>query len=139
MILTPHFHLSEVGENAPLEWLYRYAYTAAAMEEIRALFGVPIDVTSWWRDDEHNEAVHGVPSSFHPLGYAVDFTVRGWLNAAAMAVIAANPPRLPLVRRVILDESKPHLHMEARHPERDQGLPLQLEQERNGAFSVWTP
>ncbi|MEG1286969.1 MAG: D-Ala-D-Ala carboxypeptidase family metallohydrolase [Clostridium sp.] len=48
-------------------------YTASRMDLIRREIHTPIFVTSWFRSDEVNKAVGGVPNSAHRLGLAVDF------------------------------------------------------------------
>jgi putative chitinase len=50
---------------------------AAHMEGVRALFNVPIEITSAYRNPQVNAAVGGVPTSAHALGYAADFHVDG--------------------------------------------------------------
>jgi len=50
---------------------------AEGMEEVRALFGKPVRITSGYRNPRVNRAVGGVPTSAHALGHAADFTVDG--------------------------------------------------------------
>jgi zinc D-Ala-D-Ala carboxypeptidase len=47
--------------------------TAKRMEKIRALLGVPIKVTSWYRCPALNAAIGGSRTSAHMQGLAVDF------------------------------------------------------------------
>lgn len=47
--------------------------TAKRMEAVRALLGVPLTVTSWYRNTVLNAAVGGAKSSDHLHGNAVDF------------------------------------------------------------------
>lgn len=93
MHLSKHFTLAEFtrsdkarqlgNANEPdnpqiLENLKRLA---EAMELVRGLFGVPIDVSSGYRNKVVNEAVGGVPNSDHAMGLAVDFLPRGFTVA----------------------------------------------------------
>ncbi len=94
MQLSPHFSLAEFTitssgiPNVPTEeHLPRLIETARRMEEVRALFGRPITVTSAYRSPDVNKAVGGVPTSAHALGYAVDFHVSGLQDLDAAKAI----------------------------------------------------
>lgn len=50
---------------------------ARFMEDVRALLGHPIQVTSWYRSPELNKAVGGSKTSAHMKGLAMDFKVVG--------------------------------------------------------------
>lgn len=50
---------------------------ADVMQEIRARYGVPIKVNSWYRDPATNRRVGGASQSRHLKGDAVDFVVQG--------------------------------------------------------------
>ena len=80
--LSPHFTLEELtvtetglsNKPGPAE-LKTLKSVAEKMEQIRTLLGgKPISVNSAFRSRAVNEAVGGVPTSAHALGYAVDFT-----------------------------------------------------------------
>ena len=88
MQLTPHFTLEELTvsdtarrkgiDNSPTPaHLRNLRRTAALLEEIRALFGVPLEITSGYRNPRVNALVGGVPTSAHALGLAADFHVQG--------------------------------------------------------------
>ncbi|MGL6066137.1 MAG: D-Ala-D-Ala carboxypeptidase family metallohydrolase [Cetobacterium sp.] len=51
-------------------------YTAARMDYVRMLVGLPCSVNSWFRCSELNKAVGGSKTSQHMSGLAVDFTTR---------------------------------------------------------------
>lgn len=98
MKLTEHFTLEELtrsdtaraigDENRPgpghLENLQRLA---KGLEEVRALFGVPMEITSGYRNPRVNAAVRGVPNSDHASGLAADFHVRDFTDLAAAKII----------------------------------------------------
>jgi zinc D-Ala-D-Ala carboxypeptidase len=88
MQLSPHFSLEEftlsstaiaIGDlNQPTpEHLENLKKLAERMEEVRALFGKLIEITSAYRNPKVNAAVGGVPTSAHALGHAADFHVHG--------------------------------------------------------------
>lgn len=52
---------------------------------IRAAFGGPVFINSWYRDEEHNKRVGGNPTSQHLDGSAVDIDSRD--NARLFATI----------------------------------------------------
>ena len=56
---------------------------AARMEDVRALFGKRIEITSGYRDPQVNAAVGGVKKSAHALGHAADFHVADMHDLAA--------------------------------------------------------
>ena len=90
MHLTKHFTLAEATRsdtaarlglsNAPPQGdLQTLTETAYQMERVRALLNdQPIRISSWYRNEQVNRAVGGVPNSAHRLGYAVDFTCPGF-------------------------------------------------------------
>lgn len=52
-------------------------YAGRQMENIRAVLGAPIIVSSWFRNSTLNALVGGSKNSDHMKGLAVDFTVKG--------------------------------------------------------------
>lgn len=102
MKLTEHFSLEEftlsskalsMGDaNTPTpEHLANLRHLAARMEEVRALFGRPIEITSGYRNPAVNAAVGGVPNSAHALGFAADFHVDGMSDLESAKVIRDSP------------------------------------------------
>lgn len=84
MQLSPHFSLAELTlsqtasrmglDNAPPRAIFdALKDTAAKMEAIRTLLGVPIVVTSGYRSPQVNRAVGGAHDSAHCKGFAIDF------------------------------------------------------------------
>jgi zinc D-Ala-D-Ala carboxypeptidase len=89
MNLSPHFTLSEFTHsntairagisNEPDEAiLIRLKRVAAMLEQVRALLGKPITITSGYRSPALNDLVPGSSdTSAHTQGWAVDFKVQG--------------------------------------------------------------
>lgn len=100
--LSPHFMLDEfiVSETAhelglsntpERQHLVNLQALAATMEQVRALFGRSIHITSGYRSPAVNRAVRGVPNSDHALGYAADFHVAGMSDLEVAKAIVASP------------------------------------------------
>lgn len=85
MKLSEHFDLDEfehsgialargIDNTAPPNVLRNLVVLAAALEEVRALLGHPINISSGYRCACLNQAVKGAVNSAHMSGYAADFT-----------------------------------------------------------------
>lgn len=77
-VITPHFTWEEAqcrcGCDMPESIAAEVLITAGWLEHVRSELGnVPMFITSWYRCEEYNKRVGGVPTSFHLLGQAVDF------------------------------------------------------------------
>ena len=100
--LTPHFRLSEFTrsteaqkrgiDNTPDEvHLTNLINLANTLEAVRALFGgVPVVISSGYRNPQVNKLVGGVPTSDHANGLAADFMVKGYTVQQAVEKIAAS-------------------------------------------------
>jgi hypothetical protein len=82
--LTEHFTLEEmtfseaaarhnISNRPDAETVVRLAQTARGLEQVRALLGAPIGVTSGYRAPAVYAIVGGAPKSAHTLGWAADF------------------------------------------------------------------
>ena len=101
--LSEHFTLEEMVisqtaarkgiDNTPTpEIVANLKKTAALLEEVRALLGVPILVSSGYRCPALNKAVGGAKASAHMLGLAADFTAPafGTVLQVAKKIAASN-------------------------------------------------
>lgn len=84
MMLTPHFSLEELIRsdvavrkgiaNLPDEQIIEnLKILALGLERIRAILGVPMQITSGYRSPKLNSAVGGSKNSAHMQGFAADF------------------------------------------------------------------
>jgi hypothetical protein len=62
------------------------------LEPVRALFGLPIIITSGFRNERVNSAIGGSRTSQHMKGQAADFHVHGLDNLTAMREIMSERP-----------------------------------------------
>lgn len=88
MRLSPHFTLAELTASQTAERrgldntpnataIANLTRVAALLEQVRALIGKPIIVTSGYRSPEVNLAIGSTNKSQHPLGCAADIKVHG--------------------------------------------------------------
>jgi hypothetical protein len=84
MQLTPHFNLDEltvsqtaarrgIDNDPPDAVVERLRKTCAGLEQVRALLGHPIFISSGYRSPELNAAIGGSDRSAHTQGWAADF------------------------------------------------------------------
>lgn len=85
--LTPYWSRTcgNVRNSEPSRTLWNnLARTLTVLDQLRSDLGVPIVITSSYRDPDYNICVGGVGDSQHSSGRAVDFVARGG-NAAQWA------------------------------------------------------
>lgn len=98
--LTEHFTFAEMTASNTAKQrgiinvpdsaaLYQLAKTAAMLERVRALLGVPITVTSAYRSPMVNKAVGGRTSSDHCKGMAADIVAPRYGTPHAVAAAIA--------------------------------------------------
>jgi len=86
MLITPHFTLDEMtvsqlaardgfDNNPPPEARATLQLLCGALEQVRALFGAPIIISSGFRSERVNRLIGGATNSQHVQGLAADFTV----------------------------------------------------------------
>jgi zinc D-Ala-D-Ala carboxypeptidase len=85
MQLSPNFALAlltqsetaverGIDNTPPQEVLDNLRLLAAGLEQVQALLGAPLEISSGYRSPDLNAAVGGAQSSQHCQGLAVDFT-----------------------------------------------------------------
>lgn len=86
MLITPHFTFDEMtvsqlaardgfDNTPPPEARANLQLLCGALEQVRALFGAPIIVSSGFRSEKVNRLIGGATNSQHVQGLAADFTV----------------------------------------------------------------
>jgi putative chitinase len=91
--LSPHFSLAEltitqqrgIDNTPPTKVIGTLAATAARLEDVRALLGKPLIISSGYRSPELNAKVGGQKNSQHLTGQAVDFICPGFGTPAQVA------------------------------------------------------
>ena len=81
-------------------------YTACTLEEIRAILGVPMKITSGFRNGALNKAVGGSPTSGHAKGLCADFQPIGMEVLEAYALIMDNKDKCPSLKKCIFESIK---------------------------------
>ncbi|MEC4561265.1 D-Ala-D-Ala carboxypeptidase family metallohydrolase [Pseudomonas inefficax] len=88
MLISPHFTLDEMtvsqlaareglDNNPPAEARANLQLLCNSLEQVRALFGAPVIVSSGYRSPAVNQRIGGARTSKHLQGLAADFTVFG--------------------------------------------------------------
>ena len=78
-------------------------YTACTLEEIRKVLGVPMKVTSGFRNNALNKAVGGSATSGHAKGLCADFKPIGLEISHAFDMIQANKSKCPSLKKCIYE------------------------------------
>ena len=118
--LSEHFSWQEVTFSStaerlginnvyPPEITVAILNTARNMERVRALLGEPIHIDSWYRSPELNAAVHGVSTSQHLKGEAVDFLCPAYGSPLAICNKILRYPELIKFDQLILEHSWVHI------------------------------
>ena len=91
-------------------------YTACTLEEIRKVLGVPMKVTSGFRNVALNKAVGGSPTSGHTKGLCADFQPIGLEISHAFDMIQANKSKCPSLKKCIYESVRGSkwLHIETK-------------------------
>lgn len=100
--ISEHFNYAEIthsnlakgigmNNEPPAELLPKFQQMAdMILENVRAHFGKPIIITSWYRNPQLNEMLGSKPTSQHILGEAVDFVVKDIPNIEVCKYIRDN-------------------------------------------------
>ena len=127
--MTTHFSFEELtdSENHPelvpqnrvdaQSFMKQLKYTACTLEEIRAILGVPMKVTSGFRNNLLNKAVgSSSPTSGHTKGLCADFKPIGLEISHAFDMIQANKSKCPSLKKCIYESVRGSkwLHVETK-------------------------
>lgn len=127
--LTQHFTLAElvasstarargIDNTPPPELVPRLVRTAEMLERIRSTLGVPVTVTSGYRNRAVNAAVGGVTSSDHTQGHAADIVAPGYGTPYQIARSLAPLVSVLGIGQLILEgvKGKQWVHVSTRVP-----------------------
>ncbi len=150
MQLTQHFTLAELTASSkarqlgldntpPPEIVPRLVLTAEMLERIRSTLGVPVIVTSGYRNRQVNEAVGGVTSSDHTQGHAADIQAPSYGTPTQIAHCLAPLVSVLGIGQLALEgkKGKQWVHVSTRVPDKasnrvititDQGAQLGIQE-----------
>lgn len=114
---TGHSELLDSNRESAKGYVKQLKYTAGALEEVRAVLGVALQVTSGFRSSKLNKAVGGSATSKHTHGLCADFKPIGSMTVKeAFAKLTANKDKLTSVRKVIVEgvRGKEWIHLQAK-------------------------
>ena len=113
---TSHNELLEANRESAKSFMKQLKYIAGTLEEIRAVLGVPLRVTSGFRNNALNKAVGGSPTSGHTKGLCADVIPLGVDVVEAQKKIIANKDKCPSLKKCILEivKGSEWLHVEAK-------------------------
>lgn len=113
--LTEHFTFNEITDSRKfpelveqnrrdaLGFMKQLKYITGTLEEIRAVLGVPMTITSGFRNGALNKAASGSATSGHTKGLCADFQPIGLEISHAFDIIQANKHRCPSLKKCIYE------------------------------------
>ena len=113
---TSNVELLEANRESAKAFMKQLKYVAGTLEEIRAVLGVPLRVTSGFRNNALNKAVGGSATSGHTKGLCADFQPIGMEVNDAFELIKANRHLCPSLKKCIYESIKgaKWLHVETK-------------------------
>ena len=113
---TSHSDLLEANRESSKSFLKQLKYVASTLEEIRAVLGVPLKVTSGFRNNALNKRVGGSPTSGHTKGLCADIIPIGLDIVEAQKTLMQNKDKCPSLKKCILETVKggEWLHIETK-------------------------
>ncbi|MDH1573295.1 MULTISPECIES: D-Ala-D-Ala carboxypeptidase family metallohydrolase [Pseudomonas] len=101
MFITPNFTLEEMIvsqvasreglDNTPSQQVISNLHLLCdALEQVRALFGLPVIISSGYRSPALNKRIGGSPRSQHLRGLAADFEIFGISNREVVRQVSAS-------------------------------------------------
>ena len=113
---TSHKELLEANRESAKAFMKQLKYVAGTLEEIRAVLGVPLRVTSGFRNSALNKAVGGSPTSGHTKGLCADIIPVGLNVSDAFKSIIENKAQCPSLKKCIIEKVRGSewLHIETK-------------------------
>lgn len=123
--LSPHFRLGEavVSRTAaarghtiiptPTQLANAKKLAVDVLEPIRAIWGAPVTITSWIRDELVNGWIGGADDSDHMKGLAADFEIASVPSETVYHAIRAQLATLP-IDQLIYYRQRGHVHVSTR-------------------------
>ena len=113
---TSHNELLEANRESAKAFMKQLKYVAGTLEEIRAVLGVPLRVTSGFRNSALNKAVGGSPTSGHTKGLCADIIPVGLNVSDAFKSIIENKAQCPSLKKCIIEKVRGSewLHIETK-------------------------
>jgi len=110
--LTSNFSWRETysrGVRPSKQYEFNILRVAVVIQTIRAILGLALIVTTWYRTPIHNASVGGVTKSYHLSGEAVDLVANGMTSTQLYMFIIAMIDMGLIPDGELLDE-KDHVH-----------------------------
>ena len=113
---TSNVELLEANRESAKAFMKQLKYVAGTLEEIRAVLGVPLRVTSGFRNNALNKAVGGSATSGHTKGLCADFIPIGMDVNDAFAMIQNSRDKCPSLKKCIYESvnGSKWLHIETK-------------------------
>ena len=126
--LTDHFTFDEMTDSRKfpelvdqnrrdaLGFMKQLKYITGTLEEIREVLGVPMTITSGYRNGALNKAAGGSATSGHTKGLCADFQPIGLEISHAFNMIQANKSKCPSLKKCIYESinGSKWLHIETK-------------------------
>ena len=113
---TSNVELLEANRESAKAFMKQLKYVAGTLEEIRAVLGVPLRVTSGFRNNALNKAVGGSATSGHTKGLCADIVPIGISIEDAFDLILFNKDKCPSLKKCIKEKvsGSEWLHIETK-------------------------
>lgn len=113
---TSHNELLESNRESAKAFMKQLKYVAGTLEEIRAVLGVPLRVTSGFRSSQLNKLVGGSPTSGHTKGLCADIVPIGITVTEGFEIILARKDECPSLKKCIIEKVRGNewLHIETK-------------------------
>ena len=100
---TSHEELQLANRLDAIKYKKQLTYNAHALEEIRYVLGVPLKVSSGYRNNALNIVVKGSSTSKHKIGLCSDILPIGMTVQEAFKKLSANKDKLHSARKIIIE------------------------------------